>query len=334
MFRGSPSLISQNLGFAGAASAYNTSMGIYLLLGDDEERKARGVERLGGGRPVEAYDASEKGPEPVVRACNSYSLFGEGPFVLVKNLDAWNAAQKAVIVDYLENPSPEADLVLLGQKLGAREKLLAAAKKAGEVHNFEQPTGRALVGWVVGYAKKLGLDLPEDVAQGLTERCSVDKMRLVREIEKLALYVGQRKATREDVEALCAPDVQSNIFAFVDSLAAGDRGKALKLLENLVDTGEPPLRLTYMMRRQFRLVARARTLFERGAAQGEAARELKVPPFVARKLAEQATRFGEEDLERALALVLDLERGLKGGSDLGDELQVELAVLKLSESPA
>jgi DNA polymerase-3 subunit delta len=309
-------------------------MGIYLLLGDDEERKARGVERLGGGRPVEAYDASEKGPEPVVRACNSYSLFGEGPFVLVKNLDAWNAAQKAVIVDYLENPSPEADLVLLGQKLGAREKLLAAAKKAGEVHNFEQPTGRALVGWVVGYAKKLGLDLPEDVAQGLTERCSVDKMRLVREIEKLALYVGQRKATREDVEALCAPDVQSNIFAFVDSLAAGDRGKALKLLENLVDTGEPPLRLTYMMRRQFRLVARARTLFERGAAQGEAARELKVPPFVARKLAEQATRFGEEDLERALALVLDLERGLKGGSDLGDELQVELAVLKLSESPA
>src|ERR687886_1893354 len=303
-------------------------MGIYLLLGDDEERKARGVERLGGGRPVEAYDASEKGPEPVVQACNSYSLFGEGPFVLVKNLDAWNAAQKAVIVDYLENPSPEADLVLVGQKLGAREKLLAAAKKAGEVHNFEQPTGRALVGWVVGYAKKLGLDLPEDVAQGLTERCSVDKMRLVREIEKLALYVGQRKATREDVEALCAPDVQSNIFAFVDSLAAGDRGKALKLLENLVDTGEPPLRLTYMMRRQFRLVARARTLFERGAAQGEAARALKVPPFVARKLAEQATRFGEEDLERALALVLDLERGLKGGSDLGDELQVELAVLK------
>ena len=309
-------------------------MGIYLLLGDDEERKARGVERLGGGRPVEAYDASEQGPEPVVQACNSYSLFGEGPFVLVKNLDAWNAAQKAVIVDYLENPSPEADLVLVGQKLGAREKLLAAAKKAGEVHNFEQPTGRALVGWVVGYAKKLGLDLPEDVAQGLTERCSVDKMRLVREIEKLALYVGQRKATREDVEALCAPDVQSNIFAFVDSLAAGDRGKALKLLENLVDTGEPPLRLTYMMRRQFRLVARARTLFERGAAQGEVVRELKVPPFVARKLAEQATRFGEEDLERALALVLDLERGLKGGSDLGDELQVELAVLKLSESPA
>jgi hypothetical protein len=38
----------------------------------------------------------------------------------------------------------------------------------------------------------------------------------------------------------------------------------------------------------------------------------------------------EENLENALALVLDLERGLKGGSDLSEELQVELTVLDLS----
>ena len=300
-----------------------------MFLGDDEERKSRGIEKLRGGRTVEAYDAFETGPEAVVRACNSYSLFGEGPFVVVRNLDAWNAAQKAVIGDYLQNPASAADLVLLGRKLGAREKLLAAVKRSGEVHNFEQPTGRALVGWVVEHAKRLDLDLQEDVARGLIERCSGDKMRLVSETEKLALYVGERRATKQDVEALCPPDVQSNIFAFVDALAAGDRGEAIKLLEDLVGTGEPPLRVTYMVRRQFRLVGRARTLFERGASQGEVAKELKVPPFVARKLEEQASRLNDEDLERALELVLDLERGLKGGSDLGDTLQVELAVLKL-----
>ena len=279
---------------------------------------------------METYDAFETGPEAVVRACNSYSLFGEGPCVVVRNLDAWNAAQKAVIVDYLQNPASATDLVLLGRKLGAREKLLAAVKRSGEVHNFEQPTGRALVGWVVEHAKGLDLDLPEDVARGIIERCSGDKMRLVSETEKLALYVGEGRAIKQDVEALCPPDVQSNIFAFVDALAAGDRGEAIKLLEDLVGTGEPPLRVTYMVRRQFRLVGRARTLFERGASQGEVAKELKVPPFVARKLEEQASRLNDEDLERALELVLDLERGLKGGSDLGDTLQVELAVLKLS----
>jgi DNA polymerase-3 subunit delta len=85
-----------------------------------------------------------------------------------------------------------------------------------------------------------------------------------------------------------------------------------------------------MVRRQYRRVARARALFAWGASRGEVASELKVPPFVARKLEEQARDSTEDDLEDALGLVLDLERGLKGGSDLGDELQVELATLKLS----
>jgi DNA polymerase-3 subunit delta len=309
-------------------------VGVYLLLGDDEERKGRGVEKLRRGRTVEAFDASVASPQAVVSACNSFDLFGEGPFVVLKNLDTWNAAQKAVVVDYLQDPPDGADLLLLGKKLGARERLLSAVKKDGEVHDFQQPTGRALVKWLVGHAKKLGLDLPEEVAEGLANRVSGDKMRLLRETEKLALYVGEGTATHDDVEKLCPPDVQSNIFAFVDALAAGERGRAIELLEALVGTGEPPLRLTFMVRRQFRLVARARALFERGVPQPEVARDLKVPPFVARKLSEQSRKLDERDLERALATVLDLESGLKGGNNLRDELQVELAVLKLSRSPA
>src|SRR5215207_6377365 len=227
-------------------------MTVYLLLGDDEERKARGVEKLREGRMVEAYDASETGPETLVSACNSFSLFGDGPFVVLKYLDAWNAAQKAVIVDYLKDPSPGSDLILLG--------------------------------------KKLGLDLPEDVAEDLTSRCAGDKARLVQETEKLSLYVGDDTATHDDVAALCPPDVQSNIFAFVDSLAAGDRDRALRLLEVLIGTGEPPLRLMFMIRRQFQLVSRARALLERSIPQKEIASTLKVPPFVARKLEEQGRK--------------------------------------------
>src|SRR5215204_314039 len=308
-------------------------MTVYLLLGDDEERKARGVEKLREGRMVEAYDASETGPETLVSACNSFSLFGDGPFVVLKYLDAWNAAQKAVVIDYLKDPSPGADLILLGKKLGSRERLLSAVKKSGEVHNFEQPTGKALITWVVGHAKRLGLDLPEDVAEDLTNRCSGDKMRLLQETEKLALYVGEGAATHDDVAALCPPDVQSNIFAFVDSLAAGERDRALKLLEDLINTGEPLLRLTFMIRRQFQLVARASALLERGTPQKEVASLLKVPPFVARKLEEQGSKLDGEDLECALNLVLGLESGLKGGNDLSDELQVEMTVLKLSNAP-
>ncbi|HET7480862.1 MAG TPA: DNA polymerase III subunit delta, partial [Rubrobacteraceae bacterium] len=250
--------------------------------------------------------------------------------VLLRNLDAWNAAQKNRVLGYVEDPSPDTDLVMLGKKLGAREKLLAAVKKSGEVHDFAQPTGKALVKWVVGYARKQGLEISEDVAQDLTDRCSGDKVRSAREAEKLALYVENGAATLEDVDKLCLPDLQSNIFAFVDSLGSGDRGRAISLLEDLIGTGEPALRVTYMMRRQFHLLARARALSEAGTPRSEIASQLKVPPFVARKLEDQSRRLDGGTLEDALGIVLDLERGLKGGRDLADELQVEMAVMKLS----
>src|SRR5919112_4062611 len=119
-------------------------MAVYLLLGDDEDRKARGVEKLRTGRTVEAFDASARGPDSVVSACNSFSLFGEGTFVVLRNLDAWNAAQKSVIVEYLQNPSPGSDLILLGKKLGARERLFKAVQNSGEVHTFDPQKGKAL----------------------------------------------------------------------------------------------------------------------------------------------------------------------------------------------
>jgi len=306
-------------------------MGVYLLLGDDEERKSRSIQKLRKGRDLDAYDAAEASPEVVVAACNSPSLFGDGTVVLLKNLDAWNAAQKGVVTEYLADPSPDTDLVMLGEKLGAREKLLAAVKKAGEVHELKQPTGRALAKWAVGHAKKLGLVLPEEVAAGIATRCADDKSRVLMEVEKLSLY-AQGEATMADVEALVPPNLESNIFAFVDSLAAGSPGEAVGLLEALLATGEPPLRLVFMIRRQLRLIARAKALYTEGTPRPEVASTLKVPPFVARKLEEQARAMSEESLEAALDLVLDLERGLKGGSDLPDALQVELAVLGLSRS--
>lgn len=312
-------------------------MTVYLLLGDDEERKARSVEKLRAGREAETYEASEASPEAVVSACNSYSLFGGGAFVVVRNLDAWNAAQKAKIVEYLGNPSPDTDLILSGQKLGAREKLLSAVKDSGEVHQLDQPTGKALVKWLVGYAKTQDVALPESVAQDLITRCSSDKRRLSRETEKLALYVsadGRAEISLEDVAALCPADLQSNIFAFVDALAAGDRGGAMRTLEALSGSGEPPLRLAYMVRRQFQLLARSASMRHNGSSQKEISSTLKVPPFVAKKLEDQGRRLGEEELELALGTITRLEQGLKGGSGLPDELQLERAVLELSTERA
>ena len=47
-------------------------------------------------------------------------------------------------------------------------------------------------------------------------------------------------------------------------------------------------------------------------------------------MTQQSRKLTAETLEEALALTLNLESGLKGGRNLADNLQVELAVMKLS----
>src|SRR4028118_552499 len=158
-------------------------VGVYLLLGDDEERKARGVEKLRRGRAAESFDASGTSPQTVVSALNSFDLFGEGPFVLVRNLDAWNAAQKSVIVDYLQSPTEGADLLLLGKKLGSRERLLSAAKKGGEVHDLQQPTGRRLA--------QRGVGAPAEERGGGGSGCSRRRGRAARSTTSSSLPEGR-----------------------------------------------------------------------------------------------------------------------------------------------
>lgn len=309
-------------------------MSVYLLLGNDEERKARSIQKLRGNRQVQSYDAAESGPDAVVTACNSSTLFGGGAFVVLKNLDVWNAAQKAQIVKYLEDPAQDTDLILLGRKLPSRDRLFAAVQKAGEVHTLDQPTGKDLLKWTVSYAARQGVELPREVAVELIARCFGDKVRLLREVDKLALYKGDGNpvAVLQDVQLLCAPDLQTSIFSFVDSLTGPDTRSTLGFLEQLLEAGEPPLRIAFMARRQFNLLARTKALIEQGVSRQELPQRLKVPPFVARKLQEQARTLKDRDLEHALTLMLDLERGLKGGKDLSPELQMELAVLGYTQA--
>ena len=211
---------------------------VYLLLGDDEERKARGVEKLRRGREVESYDASEITPEAAVSACNSYSSSARGRSSSSGTSTPGTPPRRRLwwttwIIRRRRRPRPAREEARgAGEALGGGQEVRRGPQLRA-AHRGRRSSGGPSA------TRGLGLDLPDDVAGSLIERCSGDKQRLVTEMEKLALYVSDRPATGEDLEALCPPDVQSNIFAFVDSLGAGDRGKAIKLLEDLISTGEP-----------------------------------------------------------------------------------------------
>ncbi|MFN3678201.1 DNA polymerase III subunit delta, partial [Thermosynechococcus sp.] len=100
-------------------------------------------------------------------------------------------------------------------------------------------------------AQRYQLHLPPEAIQLLAEAVGNDSRQLHNELEKLALFAGDRPLTPEDMTALVHATQQSSL-TLASTLLRGDTATALSQLEDLLLQNEPPLRLLATLTKQFR----------------------------------------------------------------------------------
>ncbi len=155
-------------------------------------------------------------------------------------------------------------------------------------------------------------------------------MRLAQEIEKLCLYVGTRQEVRpEDLEQLCPPPPEHNVFAVVDAVAAARSGRAVSLLRQMLNEGLAPQQMLSLLGRQFRLIILAAELRQRGLSPDGMAAYAHEAPFVLRRALEQSRLFPPEQAEQALELLLAADLAAKSGRQ-GAAEALELAILEIA----
>lgn len=142
-----------------------------------------------------------------------------------------------------------------------------------------------------------------------------DASRLAAEVDKLSLFAEDgRRITADDLRALVPNASQSNIFSLVNSLARGDRPGALRSLDLLVRDGEYlPLALTFLGT-QFRLTLAVQESGLRNAQQVVAhftRQGVRMWRDRAEQLLTTASAFKTVQLQRALQLIYDADKGLR-----------------------
>ena len=146
------------------------------------------------------------------------------------------------------------------------------------------------------------------------------------ELEKLLSYtMGKEIITAEDVQEICTSQTVNQIFEMISAMAEKNQKKALDLYYDLLALKEPPMRILYLIARQFNQLLLVRELQASGADRGTVASKLKVPPFVAGKLSSQAAAFTKEQLISYVQTCVDAEEAVKTGR-MGDRLAVELLI--------
>ncbi|MGH2537398.1 MAG: DNA polymerase III subunit delta [Candidatus Promineifilaceae bacterium] len=307
----------------------------YIFHGDDEHTQRETLAELAGrlGEPdmVSLNTARFDGPSvsfaDLRTACEALPFLAAKRLVIVTELFGRDPPFLDELLAYLPDLPDTARLVFLESRpLPASHPAVKLAEKSprGYVKQFDRPQGGALERWIRERVEAAGGQIRPQAAHLLAANAGADLALLQNEIEKLVLYRAGAPITAEDVSLLCPYVAEASIFELVDALGNRNGPVAAELLARKLAEGQDPFALFAMVVRQFRLLLQARELHEAGRGPAEMAKSLKIHPFVAGKIAQQARGFSLEQVEQIYAHLLEMDLAAKSG---GRDMPTSLALL-------
>jgi DNA polymerase-3 subunit delta len=312
----------------------------YLIAGTDRPKVDRAVGRLRGRYDADAFElhsAEEMSGDDAVAACNAMGLFGSGSrLIMIDSVEAWKAPDAKAIADYLKAPMPGTTLALVGNEVkkdAPIAKAVAAGK--GEVLLWDVAQ-RAVARWIAEQFKVHGARAEPEACRLLAELVGEDLYDLASEVEKLATWADGAEVTEADVDAIVAPRASSPPWNLTDAWGVRDVGAVLREAEKMLDrTGDPRSktipRVVGSLNKHIRSARLAHRLEAEGLSPADAASRLGMKPYPAQKLFAQVRNFSAGELDDALVRLADLDHALKGGSRLANELELERALVDITQ---
>src|SRR5882724_4450066 len=195
------------------------------------------------------------------------------------------------------------------------------------------------VRWITDYCVTRDVKIDADAARELVDALGGDMMMVSNELEKLILYVGDKKrVTLGDVETMVLAAKQRSLYELTDAISAKDRVRALEMLDAILTTGdgdEAAIGHLYMLAKTFRqmLVILERNVRDQRMLWAALWQGFRVPPFAADDIIKQARRYkSKRELTRAIRLVAKTDLALRSNPP-SKRLILEKLVLDLTAEP-
>lgn len=262
-----------------------------------------------------------------------------GRFVFADEADEEDAAAPAgsaagrlhqLLERLVEHTPPGLHLVLTaaaGRESDLSRGLLGKVKRHGAVERFVTYDDYNPADWVLREARARGLRLDRPRAGLIVHLVGNDLGRLASELDKLALAFGEGGSPDEDALLQAVHGGQGgSLFVITERLGSKDLAGALTVLEHFLadNPNEHPV-LIGILARYFRQLLQVHALDATGGAgEAELAAQLKLHPFIAKKVAAQARRFEQVELERIVRALAGLDVAVKRHGRLEGPLFREL----------
>lgn len=305
----------------------------YLLFGEEEFLKQSYKKRLRqavAGDDTMNYNYFEgKGldVQELISLANTMPFFSDRRLILVEDSGCFKAASDE-LVEALPDIPDTTCMVFVESAVDKRNRLYKKVKELGSAVELKRQSASQLAVWAGRILAQNGRKITSSDMNLFLERTGDDMETIRTELEKLISYtMGQEIVAREDIEAVTTVQVTNKIFDMVAAIVAGKTKIAMDRYEDLLTLKEPPMRILFLIARQFNQILLVKEMMASGNDKSAIASKLKIPPFAAAKLMPQARNFTKEQLAGCVEACVEAEEAVKTGR-LGDRLAVELLIMR------
>ena len=304
------------------------------------------------------YDLAETDISEILDRARTPSLMAPFQVFFVRGVKALygrgsNEEKLAAIEEYCGNPNPDALLLFVADhisipadarrmEMNDRDRYQRIRETLGEfcgiIELARVEEGEA-VRWLTEYGSTRGVKIDADAARELVDALGADLMMISNELEKLTLYVGEKKRiTLGDVETMVLAAKQRSLYELTDAISAKDPVRALQMLDAILSTGEgdeAAIGHLYMLAKTFRqmLIINERNVRDTRMLWAALWQGFRVPPFAAEDIIRQARRYkSKRELTRAIRLIAKTDLALRSNPP-SKRLVLEKLVLDLTTEP-
>lgn len=309
---------------------------VYLIYGTEEYLKKQYKNKIktaicGDDTMNYSYfEGKDCDAKEIIGIAETLPFFADRRLVIMEHTGFFKSANEA-INEYIENVPETTCMVFVENDIDKRGKLFKKIKELGYVCEMSEQNQAALEKWIVGILNQNGKKITKNSIELFLKYVGSDMENISRELEKLICYCLDREVvTDEDINSVCSVQISSRIFDMIDAMANKNRKKALSLYYDLIAMKEPPMRILFMLSRQFNIMLQVYELSERGTDNGAIAQKAAVQPFIVGKILKQLKGgFNGKVLIQALEDCVNIENDIKNGR-MDEKAGVEMVLIKYS----
>ena len=307
---------------------------VYLLFGEEaflkRSYKNRLKEAIAGEDTMNVHTFEGKGLDlkEVISLADTMPFFADRRLIVVEDSGLFKGSGAEPLVEYLPQMPDTTCMIFSESEVDKRSRLYKKVKELGYAAELERQDAGQLAAWAGGILSREGKKITGRTMERFLAKTGDDMENIRLELEKLISYtMGREVITDQDVEDICTERITSRIFEMVSHIVNRRTREAMELYEDLLTLKEPPMRILFLIARQFNQILQVKELMAQGMDRQTIASRLKMQPFVVGKVMPQARGFTREQILSCVEFCAEMEEAVKTGR-LHERLAVELLIAR------